>query len=102
MTATPAAAELIRRLRAEHGALVFHQSGGCCDGSSPMCLHSGELPPGPYDVHLGDLEGTPFYMDGELYERWGRPRFRIDVAQGAGESFSLEGAKGVRFVTGTA
>lgn len=98
MTATPAALDAIRRLQARHGALVFHQSGGCCDGSSPMCLHSGELPPGPYDVRLGELAGAPFYVDGELYERWGRPRLLIDLAAGSGEGFSLEGAEGVHFV----
>ncbi|HYB23542.1 MAG TPA: DUF779 domain-containing protein [Solirubrobacteraceae bacterium] len=98
MTATVAALELIERLTAEHGPLAFHQSGGCCDGSSPMCLLRGELPPSRYDVELGELAGAPFYIDSELYERWGRPEFVIDVAPGAGEGFSLEGAQGVHFV----
>jgi uncharacterized protein len=98
VTATPAALELIERLVATYGPLAFHQSGGCCDGSSPMCLRAGELPPSRYDVRLGELGGAPFYIDGELYERWGRPRFHIDVSPGAGEGFSLEGAGGVHFV----
>lgn len=98
MTATAAAAALIERLRAQHGPLVFHQSGGCCDGSSPMCLHRDELPPSRYDVKLGEVAGTPFYVDGDLYERWGSPRFELDVADGAGEGFSLEGSDGVHFV----
>jgi len=98
VSATPAARELIERLTAEHGPLTFHQSGGCCDGSSPMCLLAGELPAGRYDVMLGELAGAPFYIDAELYRRWGRPEFVIDVSEGAGEGFSLEGSHGVHFV----
>ncbi|HMD56803.1 MAG TPA: DUF779 domain-containing protein [Solirubrobacteraceae bacterium] len=101
MTATPAALELIESLRADHGALAFHQSGGCCDGSSPMCLMHGELPPSPYDIQLGELAGAPFYIDSELHARWGSPSFVIDVAPGAGEGFSLEGSRGVHFVART-
>ncbi len=102
VTATPAALELIGRLSAAHGPLAFHQSAGCCDGSAPMCLHAEELPAGRYDIRLGELAGAPFYIDSELYERFGRPSFEIDVAPGAGEGFSLEGAQGVRFVARTA
>jgi uncharacterized protein len=101
VTATPAALELIERLTAAHGALAFHQSGGCCEGNSPMCLRAGELPPSRYDVRLGELAGVPFYIDGELYERWGRPRFDVDVSAGAGEGFSLEGPEGVHFIART-
>ena len=101
LTVTEAARALIARLQVEHGPLVLHQSGGCCDGSSPMCLRRDELPPSRYDVKLGDIDGTPFYIDGELYERWGHPRFEIDVAEGPGEGFSLEGPQGVRFVART-
>lgn len=97
--ATPAALEAIRRLEAAHGPVMFFQSGGCCDGTSPMCLKDGELPLGPQDVRLGELGGAPFYIDAEQYERWGRPRFEIDVAAGAAEGFSLEGLDGVHFVT---
>jgi uncharacterized protein len=98
---TPAALEAIRRLEAAHGPLMFFQSGGCCDGTSPMCLKDGELPLSPHDVRLGELGGAPFYIDGEQYERWGRPRFEIDVSPGAAEGFSLEGLDGVHFVTRT-
>ena len=88
----------IGRLRARHGPLVFFQSGGCCDGSSPMCLREGELLLGPDDVLLGEVAGCPFYVDGEQYERWRRPSFVLDVAAGGGDSFSLEGPDGLHFV----
>lgn len=101
VAATPAALDLIERLAAVHGPLVFHQSAGCCDGSSPMCLLRGELPPGRYDVMLGELAGQPFFIDSELYRRWGSPSLLIDVERGAGEGFSLEGSEGVHFVART-
>ena len=100
--ATPAALEAIRRLEAAHGALMFFQSGGCCDGTAPICLKARELPLGPGDVRLGDVGGASFYIDGDQYERWGRPTFVIDVSPGAAEGFSLEGLDGVHFVTRTA
>ena len=99
--ATPAALEVIDRLAAAHGPLVFFQSGGCCDGTSPICLKDGELPAGPHDVRLGDIGGAPFYIDSDQYKRWGTPRFLIDVASGAAEGFSLEGLDGVHFVSRT-
>jgi uncharacterized protein (DUF779 family) len=98
VTVTPQAAAAIRELTAAHGPLVFHQSGGCCDGSSPMCLLAAELPPGPSDVLLGEIEGAPFYIDGDQDARWGNPAFLIDVAPGAATSLSLEGSGGVHFV----
>lgn len=98
VTATPQAAEIIRALEAKHGPLVFHQSGGCCDGSSPMCLPETELPPGPGDVLLGHVEGAPFYIDADQDARWRHPTFVIDVAPGAATSLSLEGADDVHFV----
>jgi uncharacterized protein len=97
--ATPAAVETIERLREKHGSIVVHQSGGCCDGSAAMCLRESELPPGPNDVVLGKIVDVPFVIDAEQYERWGRPDFEIDVAPGAAESFSLEGAEGVHFIS---
>ncbi len=97
--ATPAAVETIGRLREKHGAIVFHQSGGCCDGSAAMCLTAAELPPGPNDVEIGTIADVPFLIDADQYERWGRPDFEIDVASGAAESFSLEGAEGVHFIS---
>jgi uncharacterized protein (DUF779 family) len=97
--ATTAALEVIHRLEAAHGPLIFFQSGGCCDGTHPMCLEAGELPLAPGDVHLRDIGDAPFYIDSEQYERWGRPRFEIDVSPGAAGGFSLEGLQGVHFVT---
>ena len=99
VTATPAALAELDRLRARHGPLMLVQSGGCCDGSSPLCLPRGELFVGPGDLLLGDVAGTPFYVEEELYRRWRRPAFVVDVADGAGDAFSLEAVDGVHFVT---
>ncbi len=98
VTASSAALEVIHRLGAAHGALMFFQSGGCCDGSSAMCLLQGELEPGPQDVWLGEIGGAQFYIDSEQYERWGRPHLTIEVSPGAADGFSLEGLEGVHFV----
>jgi uncharacterized protein len=100
VTATRAALEVIDRLEAAHGPLMFFQSGGCCDGTHPLCLKSGELPVSPHDVRLGDIGGAPFYIDSDQYQRWGKPRFVIDVSPGAADGFSLEGLEGVHFVSG--
>jgi uncharacterized protein len=89
VTATDAAIEAIAQLSDEHGPLAFFQSGGCCDGSLPICLNDGELLPGPADVLLGSVGGAPFYVDSDQYERWGRPSFLLDVRPGAAEGFSL-------------
>ena len=102
VSATPEALEVIERLRAAHGPLVFHQSGGCCDGSAPMCFREDELPPGAGDLLLGRIGGAPFYVDADQDERWSQPEFAIDVAPGAAESFSLEGLEGVHFVARSA
>ncbi len=99
--ATRAALEVIERLEAAHGPVAFFQSGGCCDGTSPICLKNGELPPSPHDIHLGDIGGAPLYIDADQYERWGKPHFLIDVSPGAAMGFSLEGLEGVHFVTRT-
>ncbi len=101
VTATPGALETIERLRAAHGPLAFFQSGGCCDGTAPMCYGEAEMPPSPHDLLLGLIGGAPFYIDREQDERWGCPTFTIDVADGPAESFSLEGLLGVHFVTRT-
>ena len=97
VVATDTAIAEIRRLRAEHGPLMFFQSGGCCDGSSPMCFPDGELVIGPNDLLLGDADGCPFYMDAEQYERWNRPTLVLDIAPGAGSGMSLEGAHNLHF-----
>jgi uncharacterized protein len=94
----PALAEL-GRLEAEHGPLELFLSGGCCDGSSPMCFPVGELLVGPNDLLLGEVGGCPFYVDTEQYERWGTPRLELDVADGEGSGFSLEGLHGLHFLT---
>ena len=99
VAATPAALEVIHRLSAANGPLMFFQSAGCCDGSSPLCLRAGELPLRPYDVQLGEIGGAPFYIDVQLYESWGKPHLTVEVAPGAAEGFSLEGPTGVHFVT---
>jgi uncharacterized protein len=96
--ATDAARALILRLKDRYGPLMFMQSGGCCDGSSPMCLRNGDLLLGPNDLLLGEIEGCPFYIDQEQYERWRKPQFLIDVAPGDGDTFSLEGPEGMHFV----
>jgi uncharacterized protein len=99
VSATPEALEVIERLAAEHGPLVFLQSGGCCDGSSPLCVRRSELFIGSNDVLLGEVGPASFYVDGDQYERWGRPRFVIGVSPGAGDTFSLEGRDDLHFVT---
>jgi uncharacterized protein len=100
---TPAAAQLLRELRTQHGELMFHQSGGCCDGSSPMCYAAGDLILGDVDVHLGDLdvgEGStvPVWMTRAQYEYWKHTHLTIDVVPGRGAGFSLEAPEGVRFL----
>jgi uncharacterized protein (DUF779 family) len=96
--ATEAARELIASLKARYGSLMFMQSGGCCDGSSPICLREGELLLGPGDQLIGEIEGCPFYIDREQYERWRKPTFLIDVLPGESDTFSLEGPDGMHFV----
>ena len=97
VVATESAVAEIGRLRAEHGPLMFFQSGGCCDGSSPMCFPEGELLLGPNDLLLGEVDGCPFYIDAEQYERWKRPTFVLDVVRGAGSGMSLEGVHDLHF-----
>lgn len=100
ITATDAALAELARLRERFGPLTLLQSGGCCDGSSPLCVREGELLVGaPNDEYLGDLDGTSFWIDREQWERWNRPGFVLDVAPGAPSSFSLEGVDDVHFVS---
>ena len=99
VTATDAALQLIERLQAKHGPLLFHQSGGCCDGSSPMCYPRGEFLVGASDVKLGEIGGTPFYMSVSQFEYWQHTHLIIDVVPGRGGMFSLEGPEGLRFLT---
>jgi len=98
LTATSRAAATVERLVREHGPVAIYQSGGCCDGSLPLCLLADELGQGPNDVRLGEVEGAPFYIDAEQYQRWGEPEFLLDVVSGAPEGFSL-GLPDAHFVT---
>lgn len=97
--ATPAAIELIGKLRAEHGAVLFHQSGGCCDGSAPMMFPQGEFMVGSSDVKLGAIAGVPFYMSESQFEYWQHTQLIIDAVPGNGGMFSLERPSGLRFLT---
>lgn len=97
--ATPAALELIELLKGRHGPLMFHQSGGCCDGSSPMCYPAGEFRVGGQDVLLGEIGGCPFYMGAAQFAYWQHTQLIIDVVPGRGGMFSLEGPAGKRFLT---
>jgi uncharacterized protein (DUF779 family) len=99
VTATDATLRLIDRLRAKHGPLLFHQSGGCCDGSSPMCYPRDEFLVGGGDVKLGEIGGVPFYMSASQFEYWQHTHLIIDVVPGRGGMFSLEGPEGLRFLT---
>jgi uncharacterized protein (DUF779 family) len=97
--ATEAALAVISRLRTKHGNLMFHQSGGCCDGSAPMCFTEGEFRIGASDVKLGEIDGCPFYMSEQQFEYWQHTQLIIDVVPGRGAGFSLEAPDGVRFLT---
>jgi len=99
VTATPAALALLARLRKLYGPLMFFQSGGCCDGSAPMCFPAGEFDVSETDVYLGNLDGTPFYMGREQFDYWEHTQLIIDVVQGNGGMFSLDNGSGVRFLT---
>jgi uncharacterized protein len=96
---TDAALAVIERLRDRHGPLMFHQSGGCCDGSAPMCFALGEFRTGSSDVKLGEIGGCPFYMSEQQFEYWRHTQLIIDVVPGRGAGFSLEAPEGVRFLT---
>lgn len=94
---TDAAKALIQKLRQQYGALMFHQSGGCCDGSQPMCFQDGEFKTGGSDILLGQVEGCNFYMARDQFEYWKHTELTLDVTPGRGSSFSLEIPLGVRF-----
>jgi uncharacterized protein len=94
----PPVLELLERLAVRYGPLVIHQSGGCCDGSSPICLPADELPPGAGDVLLGVLDETPVYVDRDQDARWRSPTLRIGLSPGPAMGFSLESAEGVHLV----
>ncbi|NLV56481.1 MAG: DUF779 domain-containing protein [Acidimicrobiales bacterium] len=95
---TDEAAALVTRLVERHGPVLFHQSGGCCDGSSPMCYPRGDFRVGRQDVYLGEVAGQPFYMGAAQFEYWAHTHLTVDVVPGRGSGFSLEAPEGVRFL----
>lgn len=99
VTCTEATAQLIAKLVGIHGPLLFHQSGGCCDGSAPMCYPRGEFKIGQIDVKMGEIAGQPFYMSRDQFEYWKHTHLIIDVVPGRGAGFSVEAPEGVRFLT---
>ncbi len=96
---TPEAAAFVEKLKALHGSLLFHQSGGCCDGSAPMCYPLGDFRIGANDVFLGEIAGCPFYIGGQQFAYWRHTHLTIDIVPGRGAGFSLEAPEGMRFVT---
>jgi hypothetical protein len=99
VTATPEALDLIATLTGEYGPILFHQSGGCCDGSSPMCYPRTDFMTGDSDVLLGEIGGAPFFISRSQFEYWKHTQIIIDVVPGKGGMFSLENGRGVRFLT---
>jgi uncharacterized protein (DUF779 family) len=98
VSATPEAVKIIRQLREQNGELMFHQSGGCCDGSQPMCFEKNEFKVGSNDVYLGDVDGCGFFMNNSQFEYWQHTQLTIDIVPGRGSSFSLEIPLGLRFI----
>jgi uncharacterized protein (DUF779 family) len=96
---SPAAEQVVRQLQQQYGPLLFHQSGGCCDGSAPMCFEEGDFLLGDADIKLGDIAGCPFYMNKDQFEYWKHTQLTIDITSGRGSSFSLEIPLGMRFIT---
>jgi uncharacterized protein (DUF779 family) len=98
VTVTPKAEALLRKLQGQYGPLLFHQSGGCCDGSAPMCFPRGDFKIGQQDVYLGTIVDTPFYISGPQFEYWQHTHLTVDVVPGRGSGFSVEAPEGVRFL----
>jgi len=99
VSCTEPSRDLIKKLEGLHGPLLFHQSGGCCDGSSPMCYPRKEFKVGAQDVYMGEIGGQPFYMGRSQFEYWQHTHLIIDVVPGRGSGFSVESPEGVRFLT---
>jgi uncharacterized protein (DUF779 family) len=97
--ATPSALDLLARIVDEHGPVLFHQSGGCCDGSSPMCYPQGDYIVGDNDVRLGTIGDAPFYISESQFSYWKHTQLIIDVVPGRGGMFSLDNGRDVRFLT---
>lgn len=99
VSATPAAIEFLAEIVADHGPVIFHQSGGCCDGSSPMCYAQGDFILGEQDICLGEIGGMPFYISASQGALWRHTRLTIDVVTGRGGMFSLDNGRERRFLT---
>jgi len=98
VTITPAASEIVQQLKDTHGPLMFHLSGGCCDGSAPMCFAEGDFMVGSRDIQIGKIDGCPFYIASDTFTYYKNSSILIDVTKGRGASFSLEIPLGVRFL----
>jgi uncharacterized protein (DUF779 family) len=98
VSVTEKASVVIEQLRSQHGDLMFHQSGGCCDGSSPMCFAKGDFLVGSRDLCMGEIDGCKFYMAADQFEYYKNSHIMVDVTQGRGSSFSLEIPLGLRFM----
>ena len=99
VSATPAALALLAEIQADHGPVLFHQSGGCCDGSSPMCYPVGDFIVGDADVRLGEIGGAEVFIGGQQFEAWAHTELIIDVVKGRGGMFSLDNGRELRFLT---
>ena len=95
---TEKAIEIVKQLKAKHGELIFHQSGGCCDGSAPMVFEEGDMYLDESDILLGELEGVNYYMNKDQFDYWKHTHLTIDIVEGRGSSFSLEIPLGLRFI----
>jgi len=95
---TEEAAEIVKQLKLKHGDLIFHQSGGCCDGSAPMIFEKGDMYLDDSDILLGEVEGVNFYMNQDQFEYWRHTHLTVDITKGRGASFSLEIPLGLRFL----
>lgn len=99
VTVSENAKNVINQLKSKYGALMFHQSGGCCDGSQPMCFEKGDFKLGNSDICLGEIEGCEFWMSKDQFEYWQHTQLNINITEGRGSSFSLEIPMGLRFLT---
>ena len=97
--ATQAALDLIEEIKNDYGQVLFHQSGGCCDGSAPMCFQKDYFLIADHDVQMGEIGGVPFYIGGLQFEAWKHTKLIIDVVDGQGGMFSLDNGRGKRFIT---
>lgn len=95
---TSEATDLVVRLKAENGPLIFHLSGGCCEGSAPMCFRQSDFRPGARDVLIGAVQGCPFYVGASQFQYWAYSEITVGLTEGGGDSFSLEAPEGVRFI----